>query len=1163
MKKIYLIMIILIPQLIFAVSYNYGLELYEDGFYEEAIAEFEQLISEYPTSREAELALFQIGESYRQQGKYKQAEAAYSRLIRAYPNSDQPDRSHYYLGLMQYLQKNYKPASEEFGELIKSYPNSKYSRQALVDHLNCFIELEDYNMAILQGERLAKDYEGSAEVPELLLLTAKASFKGDNPAKGKKILEQIKNEYPESEVKWKVVLLEAELTAKESGITSAIIELEQYLAQEVPRAYEKELRKQLTKYYLEESKYLNAMNELELLIEKYNFAEELPDFIIQYQAVALKLEQYEKAAGSVITYSKVFKDIPLKARFHLQAAEGFYYLGNYKEAEKNLETVYSKTEDTKLTAEGKYLEGRIFQQQGQYRNAVKSWQQSLQMQPEKGARILIEIGDIYREKYNNYNAALNYYRQVQTNYSDHELQVESSYKMALCYEAISNEEEAIRQLHSISVEDIKDDRLRRQIEKKREYLNNYQLKDYENGFEQLLDALSDFLSNSSRPLLQQRIAEILAYDLKEFERGAAVLGESTPETSYRKSLLLLRLAEKYDFEQRLQERDQILLQVNSIIYRLGDDLEASRRDELKIKKMLIADGLNTTNTSMMKAYIKNYEKGKARNEFLLAMAEFYLNQNNVTELQKIWAELKLDDRIDVREFYQSKLNLAESYYESGDLEKAFGLYEISRDQISVSQPEIWYHYTRTEYELHASSGSLQRLQFLVDNVPGFPSYIEALDYLAAALRDQQDHEAAIKYAEYIPQERRDSDYWQALAEDHLKLENKEEAKKSLMHIENKSDEILLQLADLQYETNDLTMALYSYGVLADKGVSELRIFSRSGEIYFNNEEYDPAIEQFAKYLSEASGEEEEFSHSAMRMVVSYYLIGRRTKAEEIAKKYEDNLNNTHEREIELAESIYYTDRDDKKAEKLFKKLLKQEDLTPSQMIRAYFWRGVLFLKKKNVDKARSDFDTVAQSTDKDFANQARFKLALINFSEENFQQALEDYYYVIQNDDDGKLALDAANNFAKVCRTIEEWDKAISAYEIILERWGDSELEGKTLFDIAYCYYSDKDYDKAVEMFTRAIVLITDAELQAETQYWIGESYFGMDEYEKAAGELLKVVYSYDMYVQWAAIADLRAAECYQRLNEPVKAKRIYERVISKYGANSDWGREAARRLGN
>jgi len=1159
MKHLMLIIIILVPLALFCASYQFALELYQDGLYEEAIVEFQKVIDEYPTSEEAETSLFYIGESYRTQGNWAKAESSYARLMRAYPGTDKPDRYQYHLALMQYKQAKYQEAVTQFENLIENYPNSQYSMLALVDYVNCYYLLNDYRSTILQGERLVRNYSENEQVPELLLLVAKASFADNNADKGKQIMKQISADFPQSNARWQMIDLQMDILEKEKGIETVIIELEKILQDNVPRTYEKVLRQKLVAKFRETGNYQQAMQQLDLMVEKYNNADDLPELVLLYTDTALALKQYLKVIDSAAEFNKVFHENKLKGNYELDIAQANYYLGNYDKAKLGVENLLTGDPDNELKIDCLYLLGRISEQEGRYREAIRYWQQALPMQPDNAPRILMSIGDIYRERFAGYNSALNFYRQVITNYSDMELQQEAIYKSSLAYEALGNEEESLRQLSSINTEDVKDEQLRQRIEQKREYISSYQLQDFESGFEKLLSALSSYLENNNEALLKQHIAEIVAYDLKEYEQGAKFLEGDSPELNYRKALLLLRLGEKYKFEQKESQRDQALFQVNTIIYNFQEVLDAARIEELKIKKMLVASGRTSGIISMLEKYIDNFPEGEARNQFLYELADEYEAESDTTRLVQAWQKLDLDIRLQPENYYSIKIRLAEYYYPAQPL-KALDLYQLALEHISISLPEVWYHYARVEYSEMADVTALQRLQFLVDNVPGFTSYYEATSFLAESLRQSGKHEEAIRYALYIPLEQRNTEYYQKLADDYLAMGDQEKAKETLMYIDDKDNATLLKLADLQYITGDKSMAIYSYGVLQDKGEQSEIIYQRSGDIYFNQEDYKSAIGQYEGYLELADKEAEGYDQVIVRNIFCHYRIKNRPKAEELVKKYKDNLNDEANNEIAIAEGIYYTDIDSKKAEKTFNKLLKEE-LTTDQMIRTYFWRGVLYLKYKNVEKAKEDFSTVAGATNADFVNQAKFKLGLINFSESNFKESLDNYFYVIEHDEDGKLALGAAQNFAKVCKTIEEWEKAIAAYEIILEKWGNQGLQGQTIFDIAFCYYRDKRFQQAIEMFQQALGQLNDRELQAEVQYWIGMSYFEMDEFEQAVTELLKVGYSYESYTQWAASAELQAGEAYQKLNSTAKARRIYERVIEKYGINSQWGELAKQRL--
>jgi hypothetical protein len=43
--------------------------------------------------------------------------------------------------------------------------------------------------------------------------------------------------------------------------------------------------------------------------------------------------------------------------------------------------------------------------------------------------------------------------------------------------------------------------------------------------------------------------------------------------------------------------------------------------------------------------------------------------------------------------------------------------------------------------------------------------------------------------------------------------------------------------------------------------------------------------------------------------------------------------------------------------------------------------------------------------------------------------------------------------------------------------------------------------------------------------------------------------------------AQLKAGEAYEMVPDPEAARKLYERVLARYGPNSQWGSEAQRRL--
>jgi tetratricopeptide (TPR) repeat protein len=332
-----------------------------------------------------------------------------------------------------------------------------------------------------------------------------------------------------------------------------------------------------------------------------------------------------------------------------------------------------------------------------------------------------------------------------------------------------------------------------------------------------------------------------------------------------------------------------------------------------------------------------------------------------------------------------------------------------------------------------------------------------------------------------------------------------------------------------------------------------------GHIAFVLENYQKAAKTYDKVIIRSISNLPHKDRIAEEIIISYYRIENRPKAEKLYDRFEKLLkkNKKAKLNIKLNSGIYYVNFNPSKATRIFSKIIKPKDNPKQIKLKAYFWRGVAKMELKKADEAYRDFEEVEKSNNIKLKNRVMLKLGTLNFSKENYQKALDYYYYVIQNDSIGNLALNAAKNFAIVCKTIEAWEKAIDAYEIILDRWGNKELQAETVFNIAFCYYRNKKYNQAIKMFQKALPLLKDRNTKAESQYWIAESYLGLDNYEEAVNSFLKVSYNYGDLEQWAATADLKAGEAYIKLRKNNKARYILEKIISKYGLKSRWGKQA------
>jgi tetratricopeptide (TPR) repeat protein len=1140
----------------------YGKYQFNEALYDEAILEFEQIIRTAPTSQEAEEAWHYIGRSYLEKEQPARAEEAFQKVIEGYPNSRNRDKNIFYLAQVQKNQAKYSEAIKNYQQLFADFPLSDFTQRALTDYVESYYLQEEYQMVIVLAERLAKSYPQNDLLPALYLLLAKAYFAENITEQAEEKLSQVIEEYPQSNAKWQAVQTKVDRLENSAGTAAAAQELQKLLQADVPRLFEEDLRLQLSQYYFDQQNFGAAIQQLQQLKNKFNNSVRLDEIITKLNYAKLQQQRFAEISAEYENNRKVFRNSALRAAYQLLVAEALMQLEEYQQAEDFLQEILKYAEAEQDLYQAGFLQAVLLEKTGKLQAATVKYKKLLDSPLAASELILMRLGDIYLEYFANYSLARKYYQQVFLN-SDDLLQVQKAiYKSALCSETLGDFSAAVKELEQIDLQQVEDDFWREKIETKLSYLKKYREQDYQSAFQNLLSALNGYLENDDQIVLKSKLAQIMAEDLKKQQQSLQLLtGGDSEILRYRKAKVLIDLAERNRLEMKSAEAAEYLQQANSIIQTI---IKPAWKAELEIWLAIAqAEELNAEIIQKISQYTQQNSSSSAANQFRLLAAEYFWEIN--ADLAADWADaLQNESNISQQDFAWNKLKLAEYYYGYENKRKALENYQLAQSEISLQYPQAYYHYAVVLNESGQPEMAAEKLAFLINNRDTLPDFAQVVSYFANILRQLERYQQAIRYQLQIPPEARDAEFYQQVAADYLAVGNQEKAKEMLMYIPEKSEQILAELARLQFATADYQFAEYSYNKLLEMNAQELDYYWYLGQIKFAQEEYLAAAENY-KIIVDRLGDNladfEQIRQLARQNVIALYRINNRPKAEKLQKQFKQVLTESDENEIKLSRGIYYIENDKKEAKKIFSKLIKESDLAEDTLIAAYFWRGVVNLQQNELVEARADFSTVANSSNLEYSNQAHLKLGTLNFSEEKYQESLNHYYQVIENDDDGELAFDAAQNFALVCKTIEEWQKAVAAYEIILERWGDEGLEAETVFDIAFCHYRDKRYPHAVEMFERALQILDDEALKAEAQYWIGEGYFGMEEYEKAISELLKVGYNYSRYTDWAASAELRAGEAYLQMNNLLKARQIYQRVISKYGAGSRWGDMAQQRL--
>ncbi len=1154
-------------------NFDFGVRMVGDGLYEEAIGIFEGVMQDAPTSDEAEESLYYIGECLRRQGQLREAENRFKQLYERYPQSTKRDRALYHYAWVQHLQGRHNEAARSFDQLIAQYPLSQYTRKALVIYLEGLYESGADNQVIARADEFVANYPDNPDQAQILLISARSLLRNRATGEAKQRLERIIRDYPDHDARWAAYEIQLDAMVRERGVEEAIASLVYTLSGAVPRLHEERLRFRLVRYYFDRKDFGDAYRELDTLTNRFDQSDNLDRYIIWLTRCRLELHKYREVLDNAERYAKVFKESPRKLRQDFFTIRARYLAGSYDQAEQEAEKLLQLAGTDSLRYDTHYLIADIHRDMGRFNDAIRDYLLLLNRYPQFGQsdRINMQLGDIYFESFQEYGTALRYYRQVASGSDDFSLQNRALRRMALCYEQQQRYQDAVDALAQINLQKL-DESERTEVENRIEYLTRYRITDYRGAFSDLLLAMNDYLRTEDRTALRCRMGQILSQNVKDIDRALELTRNPRfIQEAHTRSKILLQLYDRKLRENDLSGIESLFAQIDSVrmILMASSDLRNTRELDIELEYLKSSRKPDDELLGQMEEYIGLLPNDSASQWMRLAAANELFTKGDTLKAIGYLDAIENDPSVGSLKFKEAKKTAAEYYYHKGDFDKAIANYRLAADRIDLGAPQTLYRFAIALGQTGKTDEALQKMAFLVNNSSGFPQYESAIQYVAQQYRARGDNLSALKYLLLTPEIDRNDEYYLMLSDIHLDLNDKVKAKESLMHIEDKDVPTLRNLAKLQMETGDEAFANYTLEQLIDKDpAGAWKYHARIGDIAFGIEDYRKASSSFDKLFAKGDQDIKALSDQdgkdyVLMAVISAYRIENRPKAEKLYGRFEKDIeaDKSRESEMRLNEGIYYVNMDAGKAEKILGKLIKDNETPSDIQAEAYLWRGTANIKRDKSDDAKQDLNKAISLGNNEVKKQANFKLGTLFFTTEDYQNALTHYYYVIEHDSTGTLAKDAARNFALVCKAIGEWGKAVSAYEIILDRWGDQDMQAETLFDIGYCYYRDRKFKRAVETFQKAIPILENPEMKAEAQYWIGQSWFDDEAWESAVTAWLRVSYNYPDITQWAAVSELKSGEAYLMMRNVPKARLIFEKVVQKYGAGSDWGKEAAKKL--
>jgi len=197
-----------------------GIEQTKKKNYTEAKASFQQVLEDYPDSKERVMALLMLADSHYRDEEYEESKFHYKKFIELYPAHQYADRAFYFKAMSDFRmmeiasrdQTHTQAALEGFQSLIDKFPDSPYHAKAVRRKKECaetlatnifeigkfYYRTGAYQAAIFRLRNMMETYPDLKFVDEAIFLIAESYYKEENFAKAKDTYLELLDKFPQS-----------------------------------------------------------------------------------------------------------------------------------------------------------------------------------------------------------------------------------------------------------------------------------------------------------------------------------------------------------------------------------------------------------------------------------------------------------------------------------------------------------------------------------------------------------------------------------------------------------------------------------------------------------------------------------------------------------------------------------------------------------------------------------------------------------------------------------------------------------------------------------------------------------------------------------------------------------------------------------------------------
>lgn len=200
------------------------------------------------------------------------------------------------------------------------------------------------------------------------------------------------------------------------------------------------------------------------------------------------------------------------------------------------------------------------------------------------------------------------------------------------------------------------------------------------------------------------------------------------------------------------------------------------------------------------------------------------------------------------------------------------------------------------------------------------------------------------------------------------------------------------------------------------------------------------------------------------------------------------------------------------------------------------------------DDAAAAYQAAAVDTTSKLAGEALYWLAMTHERQGQSDAALAAYLRLIEDTPDGPQAGDAWLHVGRLKAAAGDVEGAVAAYETAAQKIADPDRRREAQTAAQWARYSQAQSPEALEELAQTVRDDPAAESAAESAYRVGRAYFDAGRYEPAL-EMLGLLL--DNHADSPRLPEARylMAACYERLDRPADARRLYAEVAADEAA--------------